>query len=59
MAADNAPEAAQAATAIDLPGDPNSDAEAAQAFHAAAWPGLPEPIRRAMLALIDAGGEPH
>ena len=59
MLNDNAIEAAQAPPTIDLPGDPNSDAEAAQAFHAAAWPGLPEPIRRAMLALIDAGGDPH
>ena len=52
-------EATQAAPAIDLPGDPASNADAAQALHAAAWPGLPEPIRRAMLALIDAGGEPR
>jgi len=33
---DNAPEAAQAAPAIDLPGNPDSNAEAAQALHAAA-----------------------
>ena len=59
MAANNALEAAQAATAIDLPGNPTIDAEAAQALHTAEWSELPEPIRRAMLALVGAGGDPH
>jgi len=59
MASDNALEAAQAAPAIDLPGDPASNADAAQALHASAWSGLPAPIRRAMLALIAAADDPH
>ena len=40
MAADNAPEAAQAPPAINLPGDPSTDTDAAQALHGAGLTGM-------------------
>jgi len=50
-------EVAQAAMAIILSGA--RDLDDAQALHASVWPGLPETIRQAMLALIAAADDPH